>query len=165
MLIDERTVADAGLTGLLDAAVAELVRRYGAEGRSVVKAGARYLVAYAGDQAAGCGAIQPAGPDTGELKRMYVAPEFRGRGIARMLLAALEGLAGDMGYQTVRLATGVRQPEAIALYEDSGYVRVEPYGTYTNQPLTRCYEKALSPDPVRAPGVGGPTSNVDQISR
>ncbi|HUR04072.1 MAG TPA: GNAT family N-acetyltransferase [Nonomuraea sp.] len=165
MLIEERSVADAGLTGLLDAALAELVRRYGAEGRSVVKAGARYLVAYAGGQAAGCGAIQPAGSDTGELKRMYVAPEFRGQGIARMLLAALEGLAGAMGYQTVRLATGVKQPEAIALYEDSGYVRVEPYGMYTNQPLTRCYEKALGPDPMRAPGADDPTSNVDRISR
>ena len=154
MLIEERTVADADLTGLLDAAFAELVRRYGAEGRSVVKAGARYLVACAGGRAAGCGAIQPAGPDTGELKRMYVAPEFRGRGIARMLLAALEDLAGDMGYQTVRLATGVKQPEAIALYEDSGYVRVEPYGRYTNQPLTRCYEKALDPNPGWTPGAG-----------
>ncbi|MEU7852412.1 GNAT family N-acetyltransferase [Nonomuraea sp. NPDC049141] len=145
MLIEERTVADADLAGLLDAAFAELVRRYGAEGRSVVKAGARYLVAYVGTCAAGCGAIQPAGADMGELKRMYVAPEFRGRGIARMLLAALEDLAREMGYQTVRLATGVKQPEAIALYEDSGYVLGERYGMYTNQPLTRCYEKALRP--------------------
>ncbi|MBT2233875.1 GNAT family N-acetyltransferase [Nonomuraea sp. NEAU-A123] len=151
MLIEERTVADADLGGLLDAAFAELVSRYGAEGRSVVQAEARYLVAYAGARAAGCGAIQPAGPDTGELKRMYVAPAFRGRGIARMLLTALEDLAQSMGYQTVRLATGVRQPEAIALYESSGFVRVEPYGRYTDQPLTRCYEKALIFDPVRAP--------------
>ncbi|MEU7829097.1 GNAT family N-acetyltransferase [Nonomuraea sp. NPDC049129] len=143
MQIEERTVADADLTALLAAAFDELVKRYGPEGRSVVKAQARYLVAYAGEHAAGCGAIQPVGPDMGELKRMYVDPAFRGQGIARRLLAALEDLARDMGYETVRLATGVKQPEAIALYESSGYVLGESYGMYVDQPLTRCYRKKL----------------------
>ncbi|WP_043615964.1 GNAT family N-acetyltransferase [Nonomuraea candida] len=142
MQIVERPAADAELAALLDAAFAELVARYGPEGRSQVHDGARFLVALAGRAAVGCGAVQPAEGTTGELKRMYVAPGHRGRGIARSLLAALEGLAAEMGYDRLRLATGVRQPEAIALYESAGYVRTDPYGKYVGEPLTLCYAKA-----------------------
>jgi putative acetyltransferase len=153
MRIEERTAADPDLVGLLDAAFAELVAKYGAEGRSAVRARARYLVAYVGDQAAGCGVVQPLGAETGEIKRMYVAPGFRGQGIARKLLAALEDLALSMEYVAVRMSTGELQPEAIGLYESSGYERTEPYGKYVNQPGTRCYHKRLvaetegDPDP------------------
>lgn len=143
MLIEERIVADGDLAGLLDAAFAELVARYGPEGRSTVHAEARFLIAAVDGLAVGCGAVQPAGPRMGELKRMYVRSEYRGRGIARSLLAALEQLAGNLDYQRLRLATGVRQPEAIALYESSGYVRIEPYGKYVNEPWVRCYQKGM----------------------
>ena len=144
MLIEERTADDPGLSALLDAAFAELVTRYGAEGRSLVHAAARYLVASFAGQPAGCVALQPAGPTTGELKRMYVSPEFRGRGIGRALLTELEELASGLGYARIRLATGVRQPEAIALYERSGYSLTPPYGKYVNDPLCRCYEKTIA---------------------
>ena len=146
MLIEERTPADEALSKLIGAAFQELVDRYGPEGRSQVHPAASFLVAAVDGLAVGCGAVQPAGPGLGlgEVKRMYVLPAHRGRGIARSLLTALEGLAGDLGYDTLRLTTGVRQPEAIALYESSGYVRTEPYGKYVNEPLTRCYAKALS---------------------
>ncbi|MGN9837799.1 GNAT family N-acetyltransferase [Nonomuraea sp. H19] len=144
MLIEERTAADGDLTALLDAAFAELVARYGPEGRSQVRAGARYLVASVDDRAVGCGAVQPVDSGTGELKRMYVLPEYRGRGIAKSLLSALEELAAGLGYRRLRLATGVRQPEAIALYERCAYVLTEPYGKYVDAPLTRCYAKALA---------------------
>jgi GNAT superfamily N-acetyltransferase len=146
MKIEERTAADESLAKLINAAFQELVDRYGPEGRSRVHPDARFLVAVVDGQAVGCGAIQPGDPALpllGEVKRMYVQPAYRGRGIARALLAALETLATDIGCTTLCLTTGVRQPEAIALYESSGYVRVEPYGKYVHEPLTRSYAKAL----------------------
>lgn len=147
MLIEERTLGDAGLRVLLDAAFQELVSRYGAEGRSGVHPDARYLVALVDDQPVGCGVVQPAGPTVGELKRMFVLPEHRGRGVARSLLRALEDLARDLGYDVLRLATGVRQPGAIALYEASGFTSVPPYGKYVADPLSRCYQKPLGGHP------------------
>ncbi|MEV0201870.1 GNAT family N-acetyltransferase [Nonomuraea sp. NPDC050691] len=145
MLIQERLPADGELAKLLDAAFQELVDRYGPEGRSQVAPDARFLVATVEDRAVGCGCVQPLLEDTGELKRMYVAPEHRGRGVARTLLAALEELARELGYRRLRLATGVLQPEAISLYESSGYGLTEAYGKYVDAPLTRCYEKSLVP--------------------
>ncbi|NUW30618.1 GNAT family N-acetyltransferase [Nonomuraea sp. SMC257] len=145
MLIQERLPADGELARLLAAAFQELVDRYGLEGRSQVGPDARFLVATVEERAVGCGCVQPLVADTGELKRMYVAPEHRGRGVARALLAALEELALGLGYRRLRLATGVLQPEAISLYESSGYGLTEPYGKYVNAPLTRCYEKTLAP--------------------
>ncbi|MFC4114865.1 GNAT family N-acetyltransferase [Nonomuraea zeae] len=141
MLIVQRDPTDTDLAALLDAAFAELVAKYGSEGRSTVRADATYLVAVDGRLAVGCGAVQPVEGTTGELKRMYVAPAHRGRGIARSLLKALEERAVELGYDRLRLATGVRQPEAIALYESSGYVRTAPYGKYLDEPLTLCYIK------------------------
>jgi GNAT superfamily N-acetyltransferase len=141
MLIVDCDPADADLAALLDAAFAELVAKYGPEGRSRVHADATYLVAMDGGTAVGCGAVQPLEGTTAELKRMYVAPAHRGRGIARSLLRALEERAAALGYERLRLATGVKQPEAIALYESSGYVRIAPYGKYVDEPLTLCYVK------------------------
>jgi putative acetyltransferase len=149
VLIEERRVGDVGLAALLDAAFAELVDRYGAEGHSPVHAEARFLVARTEGRLVGCCGLQPAGPSIGELKRMYVGPQYRGRGIARVLLAELEKLAARLGYQRIRLATGVRQPEAIALYEKCGYTLVAPYGKYVGDPLCLCYNKWL---PRRAEG-------------
>lgn len=143
MRIEERPGSDPELAGLLDAALAELVAKYGAEGRSRVRGGARYLVVSVEARAVGCGAIQPFDAETGELKRMYVVPDLRGQGLSRKLLAALENLAVTMGYVALRLTTGDQQPEAIGLYESSGYERTEPYGKYVSQPGTRCYYKRL----------------------
>ena len=144
MVIEERKVGDVELDGLLKAAFRELVRRYGEEGRSQVVGGARYLVASVEGRAVGCGALQPTGdPLTGELKRMFVEPEFRGRGIARGVLTGLEELAVDAGNSAVRLATGVRQPEAIAMYERHGYRLTDSYGKYVGDELARCYLKSL----------------------
>jgi putative acetyltransferase len=143
MLIEERTPDDPELAALLNAAFAELVSRYGPEGRSKVQPDARFLITSVNGEAVACGAIQPLDGRTGELKRMYVTPAHRGRGIATKLLAALEELAREQDYHRLRLATGIRQPEAIALYERCGYTRVEPYGKYVNAPLTRCYEKSV----------------------
>jgi GNAT superfamily N-acetyltransferase len=147
-VVEERSTDDAELAVLLDSAFEELVARYGAEGRSQVKDGARYLAVLDNGRAVGCGAVQAFGADSehpgdGELKRMYVLPAARGRGLARVLLAGLEDLARAAGHPVLRLATGERQPEAIALYESSGYARTAPWGKYVDQPETLCYVKEL----------------------
>jgi GNAT superfamily N-acetyltransferase len=79
----------------------------------------------------------------GEIKRMYVEPEARGKGVGRTILRALQQCARESGYSALRLETGARQPEAIALYESEGYLPIEPYGCYRDSPLSRCFEKHL----------------------
>ncbi|RKN40887.1 GNAT family N-acetyltransferase [Streptomyces hoynatensis] len=145
MFIEERAPDDPGLAGLLEAAMAELVARYGPN-RTPVRPGARYLVAVADGRPAACGAVQPTEePGTGEVKRMYVAPWARRRGLARSLLKELERLAADeLGLRRVRLATGVLQPEAIALYDTSGYLRTPPFGRYAAEGHALCYAKELA---------------------
>ena len=79
----------------------------------------------------------------GEIKRMYVPPVWRGRGIAKQLLTHIEAHARSHGYRTLRLETGIHQHEALALYEWFGFVRIPPFGEYTSDPLSICYEKKL----------------------
>ena len=86
-----------------------------------------FLVAYLGDDAVGCGGLKTLAPGLGEVKRMYVAPEARGRGLGRRLLAALEDAARDLGLRALRLDTNERMPEARRLYETSGYRAIPPY--------------------------------------
>jgi GNAT superfamily N-acetyltransferase len=75
---------------------------------------------------------------------MYVAPPARGRGVSRSLLVQLEAWAADLGYRRVILETGIRQHEAMSLYESAGYVLIENYGGYRHSPLSRCYGKDLA---------------------
>lgn len=153
MVIEERSPDDPELARLLQAAYAELIARYGAEGRSEVRREARYLVAMGpGGEAVGCVALQPTpdDPATGEVKRMYVTPTARGRGVARALLTAVEELAArELGYRRLRLATGTKQPAALALYRSAGYAPTAPYGHYATQtrPVV-CFAKPLAAVPV-----------------
>ena len=78
-----------------------------------------------------------------ELKRMYVAPEARGRGIARALLERLEEAAVDLGYTALWLETGAEQPEAISLYESAGYEPIAGFGRYKDEPKSRSYGRSL----------------------
>jgi GNAT superfamily N-acetyltransferase len=80
---------------------------------------------------------------TAEIKRMYVAPVGRGRGLARAMLAHLERSAEETGFEVMILETGTAQPEAMALYESSGYASIASFGYYKDEPLNRCYGKAL----------------------
>jgi ribosomal protein S18 acetylase RimI-like enzyme len=75
---------------------------------------------------------------------MYVAPAARGLGLARAMLAHLERTAAEAGAAVSILETGTRQPEAIELYESSGYVEVPKFGFYCHAPLSRCYAKRLT---------------------
>jgi GNAT superfamily N-acetyltransferase len=78
-----------------------------------------------------------------EIKRMYVVPQARGRGVGRELLAALESFARDLGYAVVRLDTGAKQPHAQRMYERAGYV---PVPDYNGNPYAAFWgEKPLSP--------------------
>lgn len=107
-----------------------------------------FLVARLGDRPVGCGALRPA--PTGEqgvaeVKRMYVAPAARGRGVSRAVLAHLEQWATDLGYRRIILETGTRQHEAMSLYESAGYLLIDNYGGYRHSQLSRCYGKDLGP--------------------
>jgi GNAT superfamily N-acetyltransferase len=96
-----------------------------------------FLIAYLDGPAVACGGWRvhfgTAGPEA-ELKRMYVAPVARGRGVARAVLAELERTAVAAGYSRMVLETGTKQPEAIGLYTAAGYAEVPKFGYYANEP-------------------------------
>jgi len=96
------------------------------------------------DRAVGCGGIARFDDTRGEVKRMYVVPEARGRGLGRRLLEELEGEARRLGYASVVLETGDRQQEAVGLYESTGYERIPCYPPYASRELSICYEKRLT---------------------
>ena len=144
--------AASKLIAELDAYLSPLYPQESQHGYSVeklVEQRVKFFVLYCCNEPAACGGAQffidPEKPDAayGELKRMYVRDEFRGRGFARRLLEHLERLAVDQGVTTMRLETGTRQPEAVGLYEKSGYYRIPPFGDYWDDPLGLCYEKRL----------------------
>jgi putative acetyltransferase len=84
-------------------------------------------------------------PGHAEMKRLFVRAEARGKGLGRRLLNALEEIARDRGIARISLETGVRQPEAIALYRASGYQTCPPFGAYASDPLSLFMTKRLSP--------------------
>jgi GNAT superfamily N-acetyltransferase len=102
-----------------------------------------FLVAYVDDVPAACGGWRAHDTDV-ELKRMYVSPAFRGRGLARAVLAALEQKAAEAGFRRVILETGQRQPEAIALYRSAGYEPVSSFGYYAEEPEAVHLGKAVA---------------------
>ena len=104
-----------------------------------------FLVARADDGGVlGCGGLRRLDDDGRvELKRMYVRPRARGRGVGRALLAALEAEARALGATHVVLETGSLQPDAISLYEEAGYRPIPCFGPYAGEPLSRCYQRDL----------------------
>jgi GNAT superfamily N-acetyltransferase len=105
---------------------------------------AAFVIAWLDDQPVGCGAIRPMDdPSVAEVKRMYVKPQARGKGVSRRVLEMLENLAVGYGYHKMTLETGNRQVQAIGLYESAGFVRIDCYGVYADEPLSLCYEKTL----------------------
>ena len=102
-----------------------------------------FLVARVGASAVGCGGMRRVNEITAEIKRMYVRPENRNTGVARKVLAALEGWAEQQGYARIILESGTAQPDACALYESSGYERIEPYGVWKDSSESICYAKEL----------------------
>ena len=86
-----------------------------------------YLVGRDGEAVVAGGGLRRLAEGVAEIKRMFVRPPARSRGVAGALLAALEDAAAELGYAAVRLDTGPRQVHALNLYKSSGYVDVEPY--------------------------------------
>lgn len=83
-----------------------------------------FLVALADGRAVGCVGLKGQGGDTAEVKRLWVGPEARGRGLARRLMVAIEAVARDLGILVLRLDTNSALPEAVALYDRSGWQRI-----------------------------------------
>ncbi len=103
-----------------------------------------FLIAYVNGVAVGCGAIRCLDGSTAELKRMFVAPSVRGKGIGRSLVMALEQEARTLGVSRVVLETGTRLDRAVALYEGMGYARIPLFGEYLASPETSlCFGKTL----------------------
>ena len=134
MLIEARPALDPELAALVAAQLHEGGQSFAPDDR------AAYFVAIVDGRAVACGAWQPL-PEVGvaEIKRMYVRPAFRGRGIARQMIVTLEEEALVAGRPVIRLTTGVTSPAAIALYRTSGYQRVP-----ICEPAMYCFEKRLT---------------------
>ena len=145
---------DAGR--LIEAVQQEYVVRYGGEDATPLEPDmflpprGSFYVGYLDDVPVASGAwrrredVEALGSThTAEIKRMYVAPEVRGHGFARAMLANLEATAREAMAEVAILETGTLQPEAIALYESSGYVEIEKFGFYCSAPESRCFGKVL----------------------
>src|SRR4051794_16531923 len=104
-----------------------------------------FFVLRADGTPAGCGGIQLVGTDYGELKRMYVRPQFRRLGLAKQMLAHLANYAQEQNVHLLRLETGIHQTDAIALYEAAGFRSIPPFGHYQADPLSKFYEKRILP--------------------
>ena len=89
--------------------------------------GGAYVVGFDGEQAVAGGAVRHLAEGVGEIKRMFVRPAARSRGVAGALLAELEDTARTLGYDVVRLDTGPKQLHALTLYRRAGYVEVPRY--------------------------------------
>lgn len=101
------------------------------------------LVAYENGMSVGCGAMKAYGPDAMEIKRMYVTPQSRGKGVATAVLAGLEKWAAELSFTNCLLETGKRQPEAIGLYTKNGYHPTSNYGQYTGIENSLCFKKEI----------------------
>ena len=136
---------------LIEAVQQEYVERYGGPDESPVQPGefsppqGRFFIGYVGTTPVAMGGVRRLDPTTVEIKRMYVVPDRRGAGYARVVLARLEEEARALGATRVVLETGMKQPEAMRLYETAGYERIEGFGHYCGQELSVSYGKGLLP--------------------
>jgi len=118
--------------------------RHGFSVNKLIAQGVAFFILRVDGQAAGCGGIMLVGNEYGEIKRMYVRPEFRGREYGKRLIDYLATHARRNGVTLLRLETGIHQQAAIRLYEQYGFRRIPPFGPYFDDPLSRCYEMSLA---------------------
>jgi putative acetyltransferase len=102
-----------------------------------------FVVAFEDGEPIACGGVGRWDETTGELRRMYVLPAHRGRGLGRAILERLEDAGRDLGYSKMRLETGNEAPEALGLYTSSGYEPIPCWGPFATDPKSRCFEKVL----------------------
>jgi putative acetyltransferase len=143
MLIESRPAFDAGLSALLAAQQREL-REAGGGRVFLPRDDAAYLAVVVNGGVVACGGWQALEPGVAEIKRMFVRPAFRGRGIARQLIVALEEEALAADRPIIRLETGSYLPAALALYRSAGYLPIPVYGEYVGNPFSVCFEKRLA---------------------
>ena len=117
--------------------------RHGYSVEKLIRQGVAFFITRVDDVPAGCGGVQFFGAEYGELKRMFVRPQFRGMGLARLMLDHLEMYAREHNVSLLRLETGVHQKEAIRLYESKGYQLIPPFGDYKEDPLSKFFEKRI----------------------
>jgi GNAT superfamily N-acetyltransferase len=135
---------------LIELVQGEYVVRYGGRDRAPIDVaeflppGGLFLLARVAGVVAGCGGWRALGNGQAEIKRMFTVAEFRNRGVARAVLAELERTAAEAGIEELVLETGTVQPEAIALYESSGYRPIEGFGYYAGRPLSRSFGKRMA---------------------
>lgn len=151
LLVRRISPAEPAALGLLRASDEYLSSLYPPESTHLESATAlaaphvAFFGAFVDGQLLGCGALKRMEDDGvyGEIKRVFVAPLHRGRGIARALMALIEAHAAENGLPLLRLETGVRQPEALQLYRVLGYQIRGPFGSYGPDPLSVFLEKTL----------------------
>jgi putative acetyltransferase len=118
--------------------------RHGYSVEKLIRQGVAFFVARQDGVPAGCGGVQFFGTEYGELKRMFVRPQFRGLGLAKLMLQHLEQYTRDHHIPLLRLETGIHQKEAIGLYERMGFQNIPRFGDYLDDPLSRFFEKKLN---------------------
>ncbi|MGA2835046.1 MAG: GNAT family N-acetyltransferase [Acidimicrobiales bacterium] len=101
------------------------------------------VVAWADEKAVGCGAVRLLDDRTAELKRMYILPEYRRKGMAAAILRFLEDQASALGATRVVLETVVEPPAAVALYRAAGYQEIPKFGPYVESEISFCLAKVL----------------------
>ena len=102
-----------------------------------------FAIAYLDSMPVGCGALRPIDKESIELKRFFVDPSFRKKGIATKLLVFLETKAKSLGFKIIRLETGIKQLEAIQLYKKFGFYQIECFGDYVGAKMSVCLEKKV----------------------
>jgi GNAT superfamily N-acetyltransferase len=109
----------------------------------LLREGVVFFITHYEGRLAGCGGIKMFGAEYGEVKRMYVRPVFRGKGLGKAMLGRLADYARDKNVDLLRLETGIYEVEAIGLYERFGFQRRSPFGEYVEDPLSVYLEKRL----------------------
>ncbi len=117
--------------------------RHGYSVEKLIAQGVAFFLVRSNRAPVGCGGIQLFGTDYGELKRMYVRPQFRGLGFAKLMLDHLADYARSRGIGLLRLETGIHQHAAIGLYERLGFRSIPPFGDYKVDRLSKFYEKRI----------------------
>lgn len=140
---------DAAAADLIQALDDETQHRYpgepvfGIDADGFLERGGIFLLGFVEGAAIACGALRQISHEVYEVKRMYVRPEYRGRGLSRLTFNRLEGIARDKGSRKLLIETGNKQPEALALYRSVGFTEIDRFGEYIENEYSICFAKCV----------------------
>jgi len=140
---------DAAAADLIQALDDELQHRYpgepvfGIDADGFLERGGVFLLGHVEGAAIACGALRQISHDMYEVKRMYIRPEFRGRGLSRLMFNRLESISRDKGCRKLLIETGNKQPEALALYQSVGFTAIDRFGEYAQNEYSICFAKCV----------------------